>query len=95
VNLTSTPKRGYDAWVDSAHIHRNHGSNEWLQLQGTCRNAATCGCRCRHRMKGRTIASATLTGHAHGATASQTLTFQAAAAKWQAVHDHVDNHARA
>jgi hypothetical protein len=36
------------------------------------------------RMKGRTIASATLTGHAHGATLAQTLTFQAAAAKWQA-----------
>jgi hypothetical protein len=35
VNLTSTPKRGYDAWVDSANIHRNHGSNEWMQLSST------------------------------------------------------------
>jgi hypothetical protein len=83
VNLTSTPKRGYDAWVDSGFVHKNHGSNEWLQLiTGVKRGYVWLPMPAR--MKGRTIASATLTGHAHGATAAQTLTFQAAAAKWQA-----------
>jgi hypothetical protein len=83
VNLTSTPKRGYDAWVDSAAIHKNHGSNEWMQLASTTKRGFVW-LPMPARMKGRTIASATLTGHTHGATLAQTLTFQAVAAKWQA-----------
>lgn len=83
MNLTSVIKRGYDAWVDSASVNANHGSNEWMQLSSTTKRGFVW-IPMPARMQGRTIASATLTGHAHGATLSQTLTFQAAAAKWQA-----------
>lgn len=80
---TSTPKKGYDAWVDSADIHARHGSAKWMQLQ-TATKRGYLWLPITPRVIGRTIASAILTGHAHNATSAQTLTFAPAAGKWQA-----------
>lgn len=79
----SVPKRGYDAWVDSAHIHATHGAGDWMQLLGA-QKYGFLWMPYPSRMRGRTVGSALLTGHAGTATAAQTLTFYAAAAKWEA-----------
>lgn len=88
MNLTSVPKRGYDSWVDANAIHKTHGSHDWMQL---CADGSAAGGKYGYlwmphpaRMKGRTIASAILTGHAHGSTVAQTLEFAPADAKWAA-----------
>ena len=80
---TSTPKKGYDTWIDSTHIHKPHGSTSWLRLLAD-QYETFVWLPMPDRMKGRTIASATLTGHAHGTLVAQTLTLKAVGARWGA-----------
>ena len=81
--VDSTAKRGYDAWVDSANTHATHGSASWMQLQ-TATKRGYLWLPISPLVHGRTIASATLTGHVHGVLDAQTITVAPAASGWQA-----------
>lgn len=78
-----TISRGYDAWTDNGHTHATHGSDDWLQVQ-TSTKRIFLWMPMPARMAGRTIASATLTAHAHGALVAQTFTVQAVSTQWSA-----------
>lgn len=83
MNIPSVVKNGLDTWVDSANVHKRHGGKDWVRLQtGTERGLLWMPVPAR--AQGRTIATATLTGHAHGALSSQALTLTPVASKWRA-----------
>lgn len=80
---SSTPKKGYDSWVDNSHVNATNGSDLWLQVYNG-QKRTLLWMPMPDRIKGRNVSSATLTGHAHGAMAAQTFTITPVVAQWEA-----------
>lgn len=81
--VNSIPQNGYDAWVTSASTHTPHGTSPGIQVQGTT-ILGFLWLPITRLALGKTITSATLTGHARGATLAQVLTFAPVASRWGA-----------
>jgi hypothetical protein len=79
---TITATTGSDTWVDQDHPNRPHASGDAIRLQSGVRRGYI------HLpvtdVRGRTVLSATLTGHVRSGFASQTVTVYAVVDRWQA-----------
>lgn len=87
MNIPSVIKRGYDTWVNQFKPHLTHGTTDWFRVSNESLNVkrGLLWMPVPARSHGRTIASATLTGHAHGTiSAGQTFTVAPISSKWHA-----------